>query len=425
MRGGGAESGSFDRVRSLQSRYRSVAGTVIAGLCFLIYSQPLWDLHFTGFEIVLMLLIASFTLGPSLVALREAFTRAWPLWAFLALVAVSPLWSDFSWAALDGAAVSIVVVATGLVLLAGAGSHTVVRGIAIATVAVLMVSLAAAAIDPATGLTSVDYQQGALQGIYSHRNTLGYTLAIGLPALIAVRPHAAGLRVARILAITVVLAGVAATRSATAVVALGTAAIVAGIVLVVRRTSGPRGRVVRLVVASVGCALVVTAALAWTVVTELLGRSSSLTGRTVIWDHAWKVAMEQPVLGYGWNSVWAPGQAAGWEIQRDLSFSFSHPHNSYLEVILTLGLVGFAVLLWMLVSASARSALTVLRETHRVAYWFPLVVIITLVYTVPETMLTRPLGLWLFALVLLGGSRWRRDDAQPPGWSPSAVAASR
>jgi O-antigen ligase len=405
-------------VNSLQSRYRSIAGTVIAGLCFLVYSQPLWDLHFTELEIVLILLVASFTLGPSLVALREAFTRAWPLWAFLALVAASPLWSDFSWAALDGAAVSITLVATALVLLAGVESSTIVRGIALATVAVLLMSLTVVVLDPATGLTSVSYQHGALRGIYSHRNTLGYTLAIGLPALVALAPRATGLRVARILAIVLVLGGVAATRSATALVAIGTAAIVAGIVLVVRRTSGPRGRVVRLVVASVGCALVVAAALAWTVVSELLGRNASLTGRTVIWDHAWKVAMEQPVLGYGWNSVWAPGQAAGWEIQRELSFSVSHPHSSYLEVLLTLGFVGLAALVWMLADASARSALTVLRDPARVAYWFPLVVIITLVYAVPETMLTRPLGLWLLALVLMGASRWRRRD-------PSQVTGSR
>jgi len=321
----------------------------------------------------------------------------------------SAAWSDDSWAALAGAALVAALFATALVQAAGPGITPVLRGLAVGTVTVLVLSLAVAVVDPLAGVNDLNYQRGALRGIFSHRNTLGYTLAIGAPALVALAPRTLGGRIARIVAIVAVVAGTVATQSATALVAVGISAVIALVLFIVRRTPGRRARVLT---AGIGLSVLVVAGAAWTAVSELLGRSSDLTGRTYIWRAAWQVASERPVVGFGWNSVWNYAQDPGLRIQRKLGYHFSHPHDAWLEVMLSLGLVGLAVVVWLLAATAWRAAHAA-RGTSRAAYWFPLVVAVTLVYTVPETMLTRPLGLWLLALVLLLAVRDRVEtDAE-------------
>jgi exopolysaccharide production protein ExoQ len=79
-----------------------------------------------------------------------------------------------------------------------------------------------------------------------------------------------------------------------------------------------------------------------------LGRSSTLTDRTVVWKSLVPVAMRRPLLGYGSGSFWT--------VQTKINFDISDGHSGYLDVLLNLGLIGILLVSIFLLS-SCRKAL--------------------------------------------------------------------
>ncbi len=68
---------------------------------------------------------------------------------------------------------------------------------------------------------------------------------------------------------------------------------------------------------------------------------AKLTGRLPIWSHAFNEFTEQPVLGYGYGAFWTMRRLA--EFERLHGWALFHSHSSYLESLLNLGMVGFAL----------------------------------------------------------------------------------
>ncbi len=80
---------------------------------------------------------------------------------------------------------------------------------------------------------------------------------------------------------------------------------------------------------------------------ELMGRSTTLTGRTELWDVVWEVFFRQPVLGYGYGGFWAGEDVLSARIVAATGWSVPNAHNGFLEIGLDLGIVG--VVLYTLV----------------------------------------------------------------------------
>lgn len=85
---------------------------------------------------------------------------------------------------------------------------------------------------------------------------------------------------------------------------------------------------------------------------EMVGKDSTLTGRTGIWTNGRLAAEENPIFGVGMESFWQRDVGSAQTILENdhkpfgIRFSF---HNSYLEVRVHLGYVGYA-LFWLLIS---------------------------------------------------------------------------
>jgi exopolysaccharide production protein ExoQ len=82
-------------------------------------------------------------------------------------------------------------------------------------------------------------------------------------------------------------------------------------------------------------------------VSSMLGREENLTGRTAVWKELVPVAMESPILGYGFGGFWSSTAREEYQI--------SGAHNGYLDLILELGFVGL-LLYTMFVVSNARKA---------------------------------------------------------------------
>jgi exopolysaccharide production protein ExoQ len=75
------------------------------------------------------------------------------------------------------------------------------------------------------------------------------------------------------------------------------------------------------------------------------GEDMTLTGRTIIWEHAYKIAMRSPLFGFGPSSIW--NTPLGHVDQLPL-FRIPHAHNTFLELLLQTGITGMGLIFWFL-----------------------------------------------------------------------------
>jgi O-antigen ligase len=83
---------------------------------------------------------------------------------------------------------------------------------------------------------------------------------------------------------------------------------------------------------------------------QMLGRNSTLTGRTELWSLCLTL-VHNPLFGAGYESFWL-----GWRLERMWAYisGVNQAHNGYLEIYLNLGWIGVAFLVALLVSGYRR-----------------------------------------------------------------------
>jgi exopolysaccharide production protein ExoQ len=81
-------------------------------------------------------------------------------------------------------------------------------------------------------------------------------------------------------------------------------------------------------------------------VVEAMGRSSDLTGRTILWGVVVsKAILDKPYLGYGYEAFWRGYESTAGEIWNELGLYQYYSHNGFLEILLGLGLLGLVAML--------------------------------------------------------------------------------
>jgi exopolysaccharide production protein ExoQ len=103
---------------------------------------------------------------------------------------------------------------------------------------------------------------------------------------------------------------------------------------------------------------------------DLMGRSTDLTGRTVLWVLASEAVSDKPYLGHGYEAFWRGYEGTAGDIWVKLGSFFYYSHNGFLEILLGLGLLGLVCMLVAL-CFYARSALRVLRSERAIASLWP------------------------------------------------------
>ena len=115
----------------------------------------------------------------------------------------------------------------------------------------------------------------------------------------------------------------------------------------------------------------------------MLGRSSSLTGRTDFWPFLLQAISDRPLLGYGYNgffgsdvgnqylSTYVLEMSGGW-------YPF-HAHDGFLQIALNAGLVGVGLFAVLLIGALFRAVRYSLSDVERYTIW-PLSVLLYLVF---------------------------------------------
>ena len=88
----------------------------------------------------------------------------------------------------------------------------------------------------------------------------------------------------------------------------------------------------------------------------LLGREdvisqdlTSFTGRTIIWEDVSPFIQQSPILGHGYNGFWTPDHIA--DISKEEKWGVPNSHSTYVDYMLTLGIVGVSLYAFALLAA--------------------------------------------------------------------------
>ena len=281
--------------------------------------------------------LAVVALGPA----DRVLSRRVPLLgvAFLAWCAASLLWS----ADRGGSARALVDLAVVVAVAFAAGSLLTLRqlhgAVTVAVKALLVATVVALLVAPGWSTEpAVDGAPG-WHGPFSHKNALGAFLVLAAVTLWTGR----GRRAPWLVVVGVLLVGAQSSTAVALVVLAGLlVAWQAGFV----RVRSVQWRGLYLGVSLLGLGLL--AGLLSTrrdLLTDALGRSGTLSGRTEIWDAVLRQVTERPLVGYGWGGVWGSPTGPTREIWREVRFEAFYAHNGYLDLLLQVGVVGLVLFL--------------------------------------------------------------------------------
>ena len=208
-------------------------------------------------------------------------------------------------------------------------------------------SIAVIILAPQFGI-SHDLHEGALKGLFSHKNLLGRQMVFGILTLVIGKP--AGIP-KWLLRGTLVSAIVLLIFSSSAG-ALITLAIVLGFCFLLNLPRKSHKSKAPLWIGLIPILLLLTVLAVFNadIVLGPLGRDTSLTGRVPLWFAIGQAIGQQPLLGHGYALFWVHTSgsllavvATGWNALSS--------QDGYLDLCLDLGLVGLALFLTYLISA--------------------------------------------------------------------------
>jgi O-antigen ligase len=185
---------------------------------------------------------------------------------------------------------------------------------------------------------------GALRGIFPHKNLLGAAMALA----ILVEWHLSGgkswSRAVKGLFLCAYSALLVLSNSVTSIVTIFLTLVVMWVFRVLyRKYRVPLVALVLFVMVTVSAFAV--AGVNAEVLTGLVGRSSDLTGRTELWDAVVSMIHKHPILGFGFSGFWKDASAESAVVETHILWTPTYSHNGYLEITLSLGLLGMFLFL--------------------------------------------------------------------------------
>lgn len=369
------------------------------------------------------------SIGLSLVALG-IFLRSNPvatlkrvpytLWALLALMLLSTLWSFYPKYTLVGYAGTLIATFFALFLVANFTWRdllnifsNVFRFILVAS---LIFEVYAAVIVrgpiapifknykgsvPPSG--AYYWTQGTLlkgvriQGILGNANLLAYISMLAVILFLVQLSIGAGKRWVTVSSLLVAVACLGLTRSAGIGIAMTVTAMVLVIALIAEgHDRETRHRYYRVAWTGFGILFFFGVVYRNQLFTTI-GKSPDMTGRSDIWKAVMGLISQRPLQGWGWISYWMPG-VKPYEglIVRD-NVTYYQAHDSYLDVWLQLGFFGFLIFGAMLCFMFIKLWRLAARHTSPLYLWPLLIFVALLVQNVTESRMIVELG-WVLVV---------------------------
>jgi O-antigen ligase len=338
----------------------------------------------------------------------------WTILLFLAWCALTLGWSVVPGQTVRGLLVTAASTLAVSSLAARLSRAQVYRALAAAFKILILLSWLLYFAVPAVGTEQEAYHRGAFTGVFVQRNSAAFVLAVAVLTFIfiAASPNFPG-RVRSAGWAVLALVTLVATESGTG---LAVTVICAAMMIGARpiyRWSRLAKRSLLVLLAGVAGAVILNAQSAVGVVTELLGRESTLTGRTMIWAAVEPYIRARPWSGYGWGALWTQDSLMTRVMWSAAGFHFPHAHNAYLDALAQCGVIGLVLLMLVCAVVLVRAGAALLSGRDGVWPTWPLVVIVgLLLYGISEQSYMGYFG-WL--VVVMASVVVRADHASNAG----------
>ena len=326
----------------------------------------------------------------------RAIVRSPIVVAFSMLVVASYVWSGYPESTRVDAVSFLLSTIIGIFLATRLQATQFIRALSWAlTIAVVASMLWALAI-PAYGTD----QLGNWIGVFNHKNRLGAVMSLAALVWANRLFYEKRNRITSVTMLALSLGMLVMSNSKTALAILLITIMVILLAPTVRRMNWGTVGMSWIVIWTLGPLAVALTLANLDYITGWLGRDSTLTGRTGIWQAVVASIGESPLLGYGYAGYWhgpeGPARAA---IMANGGYPLTHAHNGFLDVALATGLVGVILMVVVFAGALWNAIQAILRDptSHSVFQWS--FVLFLLTYNLFESNLIEHNSIWWILLV--------------------------
>ena len=204
---------------------------------------------------------------------------------------------------------------------------------------------------------------GAWRGVFVHKNDLGNITSLSAVTFFLNATSNAKFRQLMWAGFIISTAVILGSKSQTALVVILIVMILTPFIKALRwnHTKALPFLIITILISGVTSLLLVNNAES---ILTSLGRDITFTGRTEIWPVVFNKIQERPWLGYGYETFWLgkwEGETA--DVWREIGGGFEpiHAHNGFLDLYLSLGLIGLIALVISLLSISLKALIWVRR----------------------------------------------------------------
>lgn len=267
---------------------------------------------------------------------------------------------------------------------------------------------------PSYGISSDPLTAGAWQGIFDHKNGLGSNMALASVVFLLLATSGIRRRWVVWCGLVLAVALLVLSRSATGLVVLTSIALLWPLYQALRWRYTLVVPVLIGLVLTGGVLALVLLANAQEVLT-VLGRDTTLTGRTELWAYVMDMVRERPWLGYGYSAFWLGWEGPSSYVWLMTGSEVPAADNGLLDLWLDIGLLGVAVFGLSFVLAFARAVRWARTRTSMDSIWPLIFLTFMLLYGVTESVVLRQNSLiWiLYVSTAISVAAYRDATAEP------------
>ncbi len=239
---------------------------------------------------------------------------------------------------------------------------------------------------------------GQWDGIFKQKNALGWIALVAVPVLLSAgraTPRFRWLFYPSAATFVVLLLG---SQSKTMLLAGGGSLGLMVVYQMFRGRKTMRGVAYVGLLAAVGVTITLTATNI-EALTELLDKDVSFTGRIPLWQLVIPIALEEPLLGYGYKAVFTGYFGPMHEVWVMERWEPSHAHNELLQLWLQIGFVGAGLYLVTLLRALPRSVRTVAALPGAAGLWPLVFVSSAILVSITESGMSNSIAGWMMFVV--------------------------
>jgi exopolysaccharide production protein ExoQ len=305
---------------------------------------------------------------------------------FILLAAISAIWSFDPAVTLRRVLTLSTTIAFSYYALVRFPMTGIIRRIAVVTFVSAVASAAVAVGAPEIGVMDEGNLAGDWNGVFTHKQELGWTMFLGALCLVWLCTQDKGWRrMAYYLGIVIFLGCIVMAKSDTSLLSVAILPAVIAFTLIARLS-----RVARIwaayafVMAAIASAA--TVALNLDAVMAFIDRDVTLTGRVPLWGVLLELVAERPWTGYGYGAFWLETNPTAHYIWDVIGWPAPEAHNSYVDLLIQVGIPG-TLLSTMILFGTVRSGLAAVADRVPWATFAACYVIILAMTNLVETML--------------------------------------